>query len=790
VDARDNRKSHRDLVQVSHLVMKKNKISNLLRNPSFYGILISPFIIFYWTLFGSETIGQDYLSGHFDEPLMHKFLTLKGIYPMWEMIRTGGIPYSGNPNAQIFYFPRWIYSLMPGFLSGHELIILLLRHFILFAVGQGFCYFTLRKLSSFNRLICFLVSFISVYNLSTLDAFRYGIYLDTYIFGMCLIFSMLIYLRTFESRYLLAVILCSESAICGSYYPGLPFIVLFGSLLAILFPIYDKISRKCLWQKYARLGVAAICGFLIAAPNWLPLTELLKVNFRRVAGTDISWANFAPMTPLTFFWNIAHPFSAEVHSGFGGSTFLPLLLGVVGLYFISNLKRNWPLLILIVFTPLYAVGRVSPLYRFFYYYVPGFGSIRAPGRIMIFLPLILIMCLIVTSVFSKIEFKKYFKISAGVNSLLLLMFIIEQLKYPSPGWKGRSLYETTPEEFFPDFWSQGHRVFWMGLGVLACFLFFRIADRGKSKRTWGALLVVTLVQTWMIVGHGTWHQPKRASQTLSELENRNYLPVYGAQSGIRGGADAAEGFATTPFVHFADAASPVMNCYYPFNSDQKDRGVLLPFYLSNNLICLNTDKEIMESLKAERTCTEKTVIHTYAVSSTVPLCKSSSGSSLTNKNLVELNKNNVVRSLTNNVVSFDIDSPNDAIFATRYPLVTDNWSGWLDGVEVPIINVNGAFVGMNVPKGKHNVKVVYLSALTLHSFELVFVGIALALIGASVLLLKKRKNAVVASIVTLIACFFGNSHLQKVISERARIEIQLNNNYSHLLEEQIQRWSE
>src|SRR5262249_10257700 len=50
-----------------------------------------------------------------------------------------------------------------------------------------------------------------------------------------------------------------------------------------------------------------------------------------------------------------------------------------------------------------------------------------------------------------------------------------------------------------------------------------------------------------------------------------------------------------------------------------------------------------------------------------------------------------------------------AVLVTPYPAATRNWSGWLDGHETPLLEINGGFLGVKVPPGPHTGSVRYLS---------------------------------------------------------------------------------
>jgi hypothetical protein len=204
----------------------------------------------------------------------------------------------------------------------------------------------------------------------------------------------------------------------------------------------------------------------------------------------------------------------------------------------------------------------------------------------------------------------------------------------------------------------------------------------------------------------------------------------------------------------------------------------------------SSEDAILRTLKTETTCDATSVIHTYVVHQDSPLCDRVS-SPWQNQRLVDLNRPSKLTAFTPNTVAFDVEPPGDALFVTRYPDVTSNWTAWLDGQKTPLVRVNGEFLGLNVPKGKHSIKIQYLSGVTLASYGLFFLGLALALFGGLWAYRPRLTRLPIWAWSLLIAvlCTGGGWGTIALVRARAQKEIVLPNSYDRLLEEQAQRWA-
>ena len=479
------------------------------------------------------------------------------------------------------------------------------------------------------------------------------------------------------------------------------------------------------------------------------------------------------MHPVTFFAGFFAPWAAEVHSGFSGSTLILLILAGAGIYIVRDFKRLWPLLLFLSFPFLYTFGASSPIYLFFFHYVPGFSSIRVPGRVMY----MLFLCVFGTAlVISKKFSRKNLTTSAIWTGRLcfglLLLSFLELFRRPNSPWGGHSLFELTPEKLNPSFWTQNAKAIWIALGLVASLSFSKAFQQKRLAMI--LLTVTTITQTGMLMHHGTWRVPRANSATQEEFQKANHLPLYGSSPllAVSGLAEGTWGTATVPYSRFYKAAEDRANCYLPIHQKIETKPVVLPFYLSDRQQCVTTDQEALDQIK-NRPCSKQTPLLTFV---TQPLCPSTA-----NSNLAQLNQGNHLVYLTPNLVRIAVQTTTPSVLVTPYPAITDNWSALVDGSPHQLTTVNGAFLGIQVPAGQHWIEIKYLSQKIIWSYRIFFITLLLVL-GIAL----RKKWTLLAVLTCLGVVTYGI--LEKDFVRKAEAKIELNNNYGTLLAEQLLIW--
>ena len=743
------------------------------------GFILPAVLIFGWLILGSSTLGNDFQQAHITEALNLRFYLALGFEPMWAPHFSGGIPYYGLAMAQAFHFPGWLLSHLPGYFSGQAVVLFALKGILVLIFGHTVTYFSLRRITSLGPLLCYALSFLTIYNLSVLDAFRYGTALDAFVYAQCLILMLLVYLKEGRPLLLIALAVLSQFLMTAGYPPTLPFGALAGLILLFIFN-----ERSSEWLGRFALGaLACTVGILLAAPNWVGLFEWLQVNDRRALHSDLAWASFRPLNPIGLISSFYRPWGAEVHAAFGGTSLLGLVFGTVVTLIFQKPKTRWPLLAVLSLPFLYAVGRVSPLFLFFFNHVPLFSTIRVPGRILIIFPLLLVA--VTAYLFQKTRDDKSLNqavgVSAAINGSLLVLSLIYALIFPGLGWFGHDRLEISAESL-NTFWTPWSKCAWIVLGLGSSAVFFRIQK--DSQKVWGVLIALMLGQSILMLQNGTWIEKRLPSLSLQDFSSRTHLPLYRQEGMLATNslAESSAGAATVPYSQFIKSADRAANCYLPIDpavTTLESQAVLIPFYLSNRIQCLSSRSEIFERLKSE-TCDDTHSLRTWVSSSESSCPKSGSES------LVRLNQGNLILALTPNLMEMQTTGTEDSVLVTSFPYVNQNWNVKVDGKVSSVVEVNGAFVGVRVPAGEHRVEVEYFSQPLVLGFRLAM--FALLITGAAVIGRARKGVIKVLFLLALMGFSYGYLKWESRFVAKAHSKALLSNNYSDLLGLQLKRW--
>jgi succinate dehydrogenase hydrophobic anchor subunit len=757
------------------------------------GLGLPPLVLFGWMLLGPETLGRDYTVFPPQGALTFRSYTAAGLEPLFYPHQTGGIPVGGLFFAQYFHFPAWLTSQLPGYWDGEALPWFTLRHLLLLVVAQGLHYAAWRRGIGLSSPAAYVISFLAVYNLRTLDNLRYGTAFEATVYAHAVVLLSVLHVLA-PSRLLLALVVVAGQLLVTC---GYPVVVPFAGLAALLL-VPALLAAGCGAGLLVRRGgeacLAAALGALLAAPHALALWEWMAVNDRRVAGADLAWGTAWAMEPRGVLENLVYPWAAEVHSAFAG----PSLLVVAGLVLFLVLartrgRRAW--LIVLALPLLYALGTATPVFPFFFERVPGFGFLRVPGRVLSVLPLLAFASALSMRGASPVALEERLRsalrpAAAGVLGLTLLGLALVALRPGSP-WGGAATHEYCAASL-SEFWSPVHRALWLAAGALAAgmVLFAR-----RPRATAALVGLATVAQTGMLMRHGTWTEERPRTATLAEFAAADHLPLYGsaplqASNFLLEGSD---GTATIAYGRFLNTARRRANCYLPILPGLRDRGVVLPFYLSPSVACVRNTSEALGVLRAGASCRDtgalRTLVTDAACADEPPLALASGSA------LAALNEGNRLIALTPNLAAIDVKASTETVLVTPFPNVTANWRLFLDGSPVPLVEVNGGFVGARVPPGRHQVEVRYFSALVQAGYRAAFAGaLAVVLVGGGRILVRRAASKWVRSAALLLLVAAGVLALvayrvwETDFGERANRRILLHNSYPERLAEQLTRW--
>ncbi len=755
------------------------------------GLGLPPLVLFGWMVFGPRTLGRDYVTLPVPGALTLRSYTTAGLEPLFYPHLTGGIPVGGLFFGQYFHFPAWLSSRLPGYWDGEALRWMTLRHLLLLVVAQGVHYAAWRRGIGLSPPAAYAASFLAIYNLRTLDSLRYATAFEATVYAHAVVLLSALHVLH-PSRLLLALVVVASQLLLTSGYPVvLPFAVL---AVLLLVPALLAAGRGpgLVLRRGGEAFLAAALGALLAAPHAFAFWEWMAVNDRRVARADLVWATAWAMEPRGLLENLVYPWTAEVHSAFAG----PTLLVVAGTALVLILARTgggraW--LLALAFLLLYALGAATPVFPFFFERVPGFGFLRVPGRVLALLPLLAFASALSMRAASLEErLRSALRPAAAAALGLCLVGLALVALHPWSPLGGAAVHEFCAASL-SGFWSPANRALWLAAGALAAA---GLLFPWPPRTTAAIVALATVAQTTMLMRHGTWTAKRPRSASLAEFAGADHLPLYGAAPLQANNflSEESDGTATVAYARFFKSALEGTNCYLPIQPGLRVRGVLLPFYLSPNVECARETSAALELVKAggDR-CRETGALRTLATD--FACVDAPSSPPVSGSDLAALNEDNRLVALTSNLVVIDVQPSSAAILVTPFPNATANWSLFLDGGPLPLLEVNGGFVGARVPPGRHQVEVRYFSPLVQAGYRVAFAtALAIVLLRGGRVVFSRAASPRARSAALLLLLGAGAlalasyRHWENGFVERATRRVLLPNSYPAHLAEQLARW--
>jgi len=747
-----------------------------LARPSFWGILLLPLVFFGWMFDGQQTIGNDYTQLPAAGAMNLRFYTEAGIEPMWFPHQGGGFPIGGLFYGQYFHLPAALSARLPGFWDGRALRWISLRHLLLFALLHGVFYLCYRRAVGLGRAESFLLSALSAYNTRQLDALRYAIGLEATVFAQCAVLLAMLHVCRPRAALLVGVGASTQLLITSGYPAVIPYVLL-AALLCVPALLHVAGRRAAITRGLQATG-AAIVGALLAAPHWMTLAEWYAVNFARVADPRLDWSAAWSMEPASLAANLASPWLAELTSAFGGSTLHAVWLVVVAAALVTRGRRTWPLVLGLLFAFLYALGPRTPVHALAFEHVPLLASLRVPGRILVMLPILLLAGLLWLRTLAP-GWRPLEGTPGRVG-------VVAGLAFVALGFASFAAPMGPPPELSPaaisDFWTLGPRLLWVcaGLGAAAA-----LARAARSRLAMAVLLAATALQTGLMMRQGTWTDQPRPTPTRQAFQVASHLPLYGegplmASNELR---RRSEGTATVPYARFLRETADNAACVLPIYVSDRGRGVLLPFYLSDAVVCVTSREEARDRIR-RADCLGDPVTRVYVVGAA---CRDGQG--VSGGDLALLNARNRIVALTPNLVSLEVNSPREAVLVTPYVDVTPNWSGSIDGEPTPLVPIDGAFLGLRVPAGRHTLSLRYFSQRLVTGYRIA--AASALLLGAVLVVRGGRRLPVLAAFVAallLVGGLLAYRTWERGFCARARRETVFFHRYPELLSLQLDRW--
>lgn len=324
-----------------------------------------------------------------EKELFRDTVNIYKYFPLWNPYIFSGSPFLGNPTSSMFYPINILFLFFPvDRVFGYIFVI----NSLLIGI---FTYFFARSinLDKFNSLICGITIMFSG-SLLTLIFPGHLVNFDTFIWFPLI---LLVYEKAIKKQKIIYAILAGFP-IALTILAGASQVATFSLLSACIyyflrtFTLTPQINKFSYFKKIIIIFIVSIViGLLLSAIQIIPSNEFSQLSTRS-RGLSYEFASDFSLHPKQIVSFILPYFFGDPANGtyWGKGNFwslngyigvLPLLLAVLAFKF----KPKHLTIIfsaLGIFALLFALGKYSFVFSFFYNYVPLFDSFRAPSRFL------------------------------------------------------------------------------------------------------------------------------------------------------------------------------------------------------------------------------------------------------------------------------------------------------------------------------------------------------------------------------------------------------------------------
>jgi hypothetical protein len=636
--------------------------------------LATSLIMFAWMMpfISPLTIGNDYLIFTPGAQIDLMWSVWKGTFPLYMPGFAAGHSTASMTLGQLYHPIPWISSLMPGYWGGHALEWNSLFRVLALGVAHLGLFRLCRRLRV-APLAAYLLTFPVVYNQRMLDSFRYGASIDGYS-GMLFvaIAGGFVYLDH-RKKLPMAALGFSTYLVSVSGHPQWAFLgLLIAGIFTLLFPwiarAIDPLRPRMEWSWFgrfiARISLGFGTGLLLASPYLLTFYfEYFKTNHSR-AENDYTWTLGWGDSFRGQISNFMYPLHADVHGAFAGSAFFL----VAALFPLAALVKRPPKILWVVYSIalvafLFALGKETWVHPFMVKHLPLFGAFRVPGRIVIWIPLMVLP--LFAWMMRPDNRRALFAASAGA----LVLFAMNWL------WTTNTLPAVeyfTPHKILgrniPGFMDS------LILTLSAATALF-LAASARARKAARPLLVLSgalmMLTTWFCIFDGTWRQKMVAMQTFEQLAGSR-------KASVASHADPGYGMEMRSVTEYRALKL------------KPERGLGT---IAHRVERLDSDTEVMKRLQEKGGRIPLFLDHAVA-----PLSPDATG----DHDDVKLTYN------TSNRFLFDVVAAKDGYFVLGVPALP-GFRSKLDGVPTEVARANAMYPAIFVPRGAHKVEFRFIS---------------------------------------------------------------------------------
>ncbi|MFN8599880.1 MAG: hypothetical protein U0842_05380 [Candidatus Binatia bacterium] len=648
------------------------------------GFLLLPFAVFAHVapFVSGRTLGSDYMIYSVPQQLLLQFSLANGSFPLYLPGFAGGLPAVAATQGQLFHPISHLAALLPGYWDGHAFDLFTVLNLLSLGFAQWACWRLLRELAV-DAVLAFVVSFVTVFNLRMLSLFDYGASLQAWTAAILLCVALArVVLHGPDVVRCACVALATYLLLCSGH-PQMAYLGFGGAVLALgcmtlLLPVLVP-DGACPPRGPALAACTAslVAGILLSSAYLLPFVLDFLPGAAQRMGQDFSWVYtpFGTRSATSLLHSVFRPFSSDVQGSFAGPAPLavPLLLPVL------VAVRRPPLAVLATWTAALlvlalALAETLPLYFLAWKLVPMFAAFRAPGRVTMMAPFLLLLVLAWLCRAARVPLclgGRTFDVAP--LALVALVAAVVYAAYALVSTPQLDALELAPPARIAEIPPIVVRAVWL-LGIASLAALAAYAQR-PGRAAAALLVVLVLAQTTLVLRFGTWLTDARPSTTWSEQVRRHRLRVGFSKGDPGAGMTPAILLERRKALGPANQPTPLARLFRDVRPvASRDEAFAILRGREPNVATL--EGTAMEAPPGGRGAPPQGYVR-----------------------LLHASFNRFV---------FGVRTPAPALLALGQPYAR-NWRAIVDGAERPVGVANGAFVGVPVPAGETVVELRYAS---------------------------------------------------------------------------------
>lgn len=669
--------------------------------------------LFYYYLF------QRPFSNDFDTQLklLTRFLYYvhEGFIPLWSPFQHAGMPTAYNHAMSGALSPlNWVYLFFPQTFEGRIYELMLIHKGIILGLSSLFTFLYFRKISASTWPSVFgTVTFI--YSFRMLDNFRYSTSLEPLCY-LPILMWLLEKIISKEGKQYSCLFSISLGLMLLSGQPQHSIYNLLFIGLFILFRVSNP-DVQHRWKLFSRLAIFGLLGLLLSAPFlWPFLRDALPVLHERTVGA-VTWSDQYRLNNFSLMSNFGFPLFADVHSAFYSSlaAWIIFISGALLMFrntFISPSSKRYVLFFTFIFliTILYSLGSSTPVASFINDMIPPLRFTRSLGRFLgvgsfCFSAVVVFALNTILTTVQQTNGRKHFaKVFVFTIAVSLTFIMLYLYKFHDSIHRIASPY--SPLNLIP--YADIQVLQYWGLGIFGFSTVLLIGGLAFGRqRLWlcigGLLILLVLVEQSVYQKYGTWYSKGHrlaefSLENFKALDSFNHRIAVLSPLGTRSPLLRVDGILVPHF----DAPQTIST----FLLDGGPIAARLYTLLDGPILFFTSNYSVVPDLKnafrelgrfggnlrtityiAEKDAHELPAFKSPGIQSDVPV----------RYHILEY---------TPNRIRFTIDTPEDGIvnYLDNYH---PNFKAMVDNKPAALIKTYGAFKGVWVPSGRHEVLINY-----------------------------------------------------------------------------------